>query len=402
MAIALVTEVSQAARVAVIGAPSEAEVEASAVTAPGPAAAGELPASEARVAAGSEGVAGVVVAEDKRPFTRRKDMNPKSDARNRLKQLGLWSGVICAYLLYVTATAPAQTAKAAPEKPMASTISPMSFATPQQAADALIEAAGSFDVARLEEIFGTEGRDIVFTGETGQDRELAQAFAAKAHEKERVSVGPTSRSRAFLLVGEDDWPFPAPLVNHNNLWRFDVKAGRQEILYRRVGRNELDAIEICRGYVDAQHEYALEKRQGYDVNQYAQRIISTPGKQDGLAWRNPDGAWGGPIGENVALAIEQGYTNRAEPYHGYFFKVLKGQGAAAPLGRMDFVINGVMIGGFAMVASPAEYGVTGIKSFIVSHDGVVYEKDLGPDTLNIFKSMELFNPDKTWDPVRED
>src|SRR5262249_21941844 len=162
------------------------------------------------------------------------------------------------------------------------------------------------------------------------------------------------------------------------------------------GSNELDAIEICRGYVEAQHEYALEPREGYDVNQYAQRIISTPGKQDGLAWQNPDGSWDGPIGENIARALEQSYSGDADPYHGYFFKILKGRGSAAHLGEMDFVMKGVMIGGFALVAAPAEYGETGVKTFIVSHDGVVYEKDLGPGTLDEFQKMERFNPDRSW------
>ena len=161
----------------------------------------------------------------------------------------------------------------------------------------------------------------------------------------------------------------------------------------------MDAIQICRGYVEAQHDYALQPREGYDVNQYAQRIVSTPGKQDGLAWQNPDGTWGGPIGEKIAHAIEQGYASGSEPYHGYFFKILKGQGPAAPLGKMDFVVKGVMIGGFALIAAPAEYGVTGVKTFIVSHDGVVYEKDFGPSTLDEFMNMERFNPDKSWTPV---
>jgi hypothetical protein len=161
----------------------------------------------------------------------------------------------------------------------------------------------------------------------------------------------------------------------------------------------LDAIDICHGYVEAQHDYAFQKREGYDVNQYAQRIISTSGKQDGLAWQNPDGSWGGPIGEKIARAIEQGYSPSAEPYHGYFFKILKGQGRAAPLGEMDFVVKGLMIGGFALVAAPAEYGVTGVKTFIVSHDGVVYQKDFGPATLNEFAKMERFNPDSPWKVV---
>ena len=190
-----------------------------------------------------------------------------------------------------------------------------------------------------------------------------------------------------------------PLVKRGAKWYFDSSAGRQELRYRRIGANELDAIQICRGYVDAQHEYALQPRTGYDVNQYAQRIVSTPGNQDGLAWRNSDDTWGGPIGENIARAIEQGYASRAEPYHGYFFKILKGQGAAAPLGKLDFVVNGAMIGGFALVAAPAGYGVTGVRTFIVSHGGVVYEKDLGAKTLDEFKKMERFNPDPSWTPV---
>jgi len=146
--------------------------------------------------------------------------------------------------------------------------------------------------------------------------------------------------------------------------------------------------------VDVQKEYSLQAHDG--VNQYAQRIISTPGKQDGLAWKNDDGTWAGPVGEGIAKALEQGYSSKAEPYHGYYFKILKGQGPAAPLGRIDFVVKGIMIGGFALVAVPAEYRVTGVKTFIVSHDGIVYEKDLGPDSLNIAKEMELYNPDKTW------
>jgi hypothetical protein len=169
------------------------------------------------------------------------------------------------------------------------------------------------------------------------------------------------------------------------------------VILRRIGANELDAIQICRGYVEAQEEYAMEKHDLAEVNQYAQLIISTPGKHDGLAWQKADGTWEGPVGEGVAKALAQGYTNRSQPYHGYYFKILKGQGAAAPLGKIDFMFNGAMIGGFALAAAPAEYLVTGVKTFIVSYEGIVYQKDLGPDTLKIFKDMELYNPDKTWD-----
>ena len=277
---------------------------------------------------------------------------------------------------------------------------PTAFATPQQAADALVNAAEKFDIGTLIGIVGPADSDLILTHDFVQDRQRAKDFAALASEKKSVSVDPTN-TRAFLILGKDDWPFPLPIVKKNEKWSFDAKAGRKEILARRIGAAEIDAIQVCKGYVEAQHEYALKPRQGYDVNQYARRIISTPGTQDGLAWRNADGTWGGPAGENVAKAIEAGYSDRSEPYHGYFFKPLKGQGPAAPLGAMDFIVNGAMIGGFALAAAPAEYGETGIMSFLVGYDGVVYQKDLGPSTLDQFKKIELYNPDKSWTPVPE-
>jgi len=296
---------------------------------------------------------------------------------------------------------PAATNKA-PSAVAASAVGAKTFDTPQQAADVLITAAQKFDVAELNQIFGPAGEDIVFSGEYARDREHAANFVAEAREKNSISVDPKSGNRAFLLVGNEDWPFPMPLVKKGNRWSFDAKAGRQELFYRRIGANELDAIALCHGYVEAQHAYAMQPHEGYDVNQYAQRIVSTPGKQDGLAWQGADGTWGGPVGEKIARAIEQGYTIGSEPYHGYFFKILKGQGPSSPLGEMDFVVKGVMIGGFALVAAPAEYGVTGVRTFIVSHDGVVYDRDAGPKTLQQFEKMELFNPDKSWNPVPEE
>lgn len=281
-------------------------------------------------------------------------------------------------------------------------VDPRGFDSPKQAMDALVEAADKFDEPAFIQIFGSEGKSVVFSGEVAQDRQNASAFAAQAREKKSVSVDPKRGTRAIVLVGDENWPFPVPLVKKNNKWFFDAKAGKQELLYRRIGANELDAIAICRGYVEAQFDYALKPREGYQVNQYAQLIISTPGKQDGLAWKNPDGTWGGPIGEKIAEAIEQGYKSRSEPYHGYLFKVLKAQGPAAPLGAMNFVVQGAMIGGFALMAAPADYRVTGVKSFIVSDDGVVYQKDLGSKTVEEFKRVQIFNPDTSWAPVRED
>jgi DUF2950 family protein len=275
------------------------------------------------------------------------------------------------------------------------------FPTAQDAANALIEAAEKYDEPAMTEILGPDSYDIIHTGEPARDREVAKEFAEQARLKNKVVMQARNTRRAFLNIGDDDWPFPVPLVKGPTGWSFDTKAGRTEILYRRVGNNELSAIQICRGYVEAQQEYALAKKEG-GVNQYAQRIISTPGTQDGLAWQNADGTWGGPIGEKVAAAIARGYNNRNEPFHGYFFKVLKGQGPAAPLGEMDFVVKGVMIGGFALIAFPAQYRVTGVQTFMVSHDGVVYQKDLGPKTVELANAIDRYNPDKSWTPVLDD
>jgi hypothetical protein len=273
------------------------------------------------------------------------------------------------------------------------------FATPEEASEALISAAEHFDVPALERILGSHGVDLVVSSDEVQDEHASHAFAAQAREKTKIVRDAEKPKVAILTVGLEDWPMPIPIVEKRGRWRFDTKAGRQELLYRRIGRNELDAIDVCRGYVEAQHEYALEKHDGSPVNQYAQRIISTPGKQDGLAWKAADGTWEGPVGEGIARVIAEGYSSRLEPYHGYYFKVLKGQGPAAPLGEMDYVVGSVMIGGFALVAAPADYAVSGVKTFIVSQDGVVYEKDLGTRTFEHFRKMELFDPDKSWTPV---
>jgi hypothetical protein len=277
-----------------------------------------------------------------------------------------------------------------------------SFSDPEQAAAALIDAADKFDVSTLIHIFGSGNEEIVLTGEYPQDRQRAANFAAAAREKQSISLESKNGNRAVLLVGNENWPFPVPIVKKDNRWLFDAKAGRQQILYRRIGYNELAAIHACHNYVEAQEEYAFRKREGYEVHQYAQRVVSLPGKQDGLAWKNAEGSWGGPLGEDIARAIEHGYSIDAGPYRGYFFKILKGQGPAAPLGKLDFVVEGVMIGGFALAAAPAEYGETGVKTFIVSHDGIVYQKDFGPASLAEFDKMDRYNPDKSWTRVREE
>jgi hypothetical protein len=307
--------------------------------------------------------------------------------------------IICA-VTYLTVVLAAQ--QSLLSTPPATSGGVQSFDNPEQATAVLIEAAEKFDVPSLIRIFGETNSDVVLTGEFPQDRQRATEFVAEAREKKSVSLDPKNQNRAFLLVGNENWPFPVPMVKKGTKWSFDANAGRQEILYRRVGYNELDAIEVCHTYVEAQKEYAFREHEGFAVPQYAQRIMSTSGKQDGLAWQDSNGKWEGPLGENVARAIAQGYTSSADPYHGYFFKILNGQGPAAPLGEMDFVVEGIMIGGFALAAVPAEYGVTGVNSFIVSHDGIVYQKDFGPGSLAEFQKLQRFNPDKSWTPLGDD
>jgi hypothetical protein len=270
------------------------------------------------------------------------------------------------------------------------------FDTPQLAVEGLLQAIDNFDVAVLGSILGPGSEDLIASDDPVQDKSRAIAFAAKAREKNSIEVDLKNKDLATLIVGKEEWPLPIPIVKRKAKWYFDSKAGREEILLRRIGANELDAIQICLGFVGAEQAYSIEKHDDSIVNQYAQKIISTPGKHDGLAWKNPDGTWGGPVGETVAEALEQGYTDKSKPFHGYYFKVLKGQGPAVPPGEIDFMVNGAMIGGFALVAVPAEYGVTGVQTFMVSHGEVVYQKDLGPDGLKVVKSMERFNPDKTW------
>ncbi|HTT19366.1 MAG TPA: DUF2950 domain-containing protein [Candidatus Sulfotelmatobacter sp.] len=302
-------------------------------------------------------------------------------------------------LLSSPASAQSQTER---QSPATQNAAQESFASPEAAADAMIQAAEQNDTAALLKIFGPEGKEFVSSADPVQDKNYLAAFVGKTREKKSVTIDPKNSSKAVLSLGNDDWPFPVPIVKHGTKWIFDSKQGRDEILYRRIGANELDAIKICEGFVEAQEEYASEIRDDSGINQYAQRIISTPGKHDGLYWENPDGTPGGPISRAIARAIEEGYSpDQPSGYHGYIFKVLKGQGPAARLGQLDYVINGIMIGGFALVAVPAEYRVTGVKTFMVSYDGIVYEQDLGPESRKVVSTMESYNPDKTWHRVSD-
>ncbi len=273
---------------------------------------------------------------------------------------------------------------------------PRAFDTPQQAADALVKAAETDDVPALLAMMGPEGKDIVSSGDPVQDKNDLAKFAKKARAKMKVSFDVADPKRAVLLAGDDDWPMPVPIVETGGKWRFDASEGKQEIVARRIGGNELRAIELLRGYVEAQKEYAMELHDGSEVHQYAQKWLSSPGKQDGLSWWKADGTPAGPIGDEVAKALAAGYTTRTDPYNGYFFRVLTAQGPAARLGARNYIVNGAMIGGFAAIAWPAGYGATGVQTFIVNNDGVVYQKDLGDDTEKIASAVKAFDPDEGW------
>ena len=310
-----------------------------------------------------------------------------------MKRTPLMLGLVISVLALSSARAWSQTDAGAPAKP----ITQMTFSTPQAAVEILIKATGDYDAPTLMQIFGPSGEDFISSADPVGDKNASLAFADLARKKNSIQTDPAKKDRVILVVGDDDFPFPVPLVKKSGKWHFDTAAGRTEVLHRRIGANELDAIQVCRGYVEAQRQYASTIHDNSGINQYAQRLISTPGKQDGLYWQNADGTPGGSVSEPVAKALAEGYTlEKNTAYHGYYFKILKGQGPDAPLGRLDYVIQDAMIGGFALLAVPAEYRVTGVKTFMVGPNGVVYQKDLGPDSIKLAKEIELYNPDKTW------
>jgi hypothetical protein len=272
-----------------------------------------------------------------------------------------------------------------------------SFPSPETGAQALIDAAKHNDTQAMLQIFGPEAQSFINTGDPVSDR-ASRARFVQAYEEAHTLV-PAGETKAILQIGQDAWPFPIPLVKDNTRWRFDSKEGKEEILNRRIGRNELDVIQVCLAYVDAQREYYMRNPQRLALPQYAAKFMSTPGKRDGLYWATTADEPPSPLGPLVAQARREGYKRTAGkliPYHGYYYKILTGQGPSAPGGAYDYRVRGQMMGGFAMVAYPAQYGASGIMTFIVNHDGVIYQKDLGPRTAALAQSMMKFNPDETW------
>jgi hypothetical protein len=266
-----------------------------------------------------------------------------------------------------------------------------SFPSPEDAAAALAAAVKDGSKREILKVLGNGAEDIVESGDDVADAQTRKAFVSTYDA--RHSIKAEGNKKATLILGTEDFPFPIPLINTKTGWEFDADAGRIEILYRRIGRNELDVIQTCLAYVDAQNEYA-EKDRGDGVGAYAQRIVSSSGKKDGLYWR--DDSDPSPLGELAAQASAEGYRGNGEPYHGYYFRVLKGQGPDAPGGAHSYVVNGKMIGGFALIAYPAEYGNSGVMTFMVNHAGTVYQKDLGTRTGIIARRIMLFDPDQTW------
>jgi Protein of unknown function (DUF2950) len=275
------------------------------------------------------------------------------------------------------------------------------FKTPDEAASALASAAKADDRKAIVTVLGPDGQDIVSSGDEVADAATRQKFVAAYDAKHQIAM--EGDNKALLVIGQEDFPLPIPLVRKDGLWRFDTAAGREEILFRRIGRDELDAIQSCLAYVDAQNEYAERDRTGAGANTYAQRIISESGKKDGLYWPTSQGEDASPLGELIAEATAQGYRpgGGRTPFHGYYFKILTKQGPAAPGGELDYIVRGKMIGGFALVAYPAEYRNSGVMTFIVNHTGDIFQKDLGPDTAKFAERMTAFNPDRTWKKVAD-
>jgi len=293
------------------------------------------------------------------------------------------------FTLMLIATAPMALAATATQK---------SFASPEAGVTALVEALKVNDQPMLREILGPHGKKLISSGDTVADQQNREAFIKAYGETNKLVL--EGDRQAVLVIGQDEWPLPIPLVKSSAGWRFDTPQGEKEILARRIGRNELSAIQVCLAIVDAAHEYATLDVDGDGIPEYAQQFVSKPGKHDGLYWKTKPDEPLSPLGPLLAAATNEGYTNSVTkplaPYHGYFYRILMKQGKDARDGAHDYLINGHMIGGFAVIAYPARYGASGIMSFMVNQDGLVYEQNLGKNTAAIAAKMNAFNPDPNW------
>lgn len=271
------------------------------------------------------------------------------------------------------------------------------FTSPEQAVAALVAAVHSPDSSALLKVLGPDSKPLLSSGDPVADKQTRDKFITEFDEAHKLAT--QGDDRAVLTIGTDEWPFPIPIRKYGTGWRFDTKAGKNEILNRRIGANELNTIEVCRAYVDAQREYATKDRNGDGFLEYAQQFLSSPGKHNGLYWPVEAGEEESPLGPLMVAAQAEGYATakgKPRPYHGYYYRILKAQGPNAAGGAVNYVVKGHMIGGFALLAYPAQYGVSGITTFIINHDDVVYQKDLGPDTAKLAKEIKSFDPDPSW------
>lgn len=284
----------------------------------------------------------------------------------------------------------------------AATTKQKSYGSPEKAVQALIDSLKKDDMASLTAIFGPDSEKLLSSGDPVDDQSSRERFLAAYEESQRLDR--EGKKKAVLVVGKNEWPFPIPLVSKNNQWRFDTKAGLEEILNRRIGRNELYTIQTCLAIIDAQLEYAMSDYDGNGLHDYAAKFFSDPGKKNGLYWQTTENEAPSPLGELVVKAKAGGYTGKKgtegpTPYHGYFYRILTGQGKNAAGGAYDYMVRDHLLGGVAVVAYPAQYGSSGVMTFIVNHDGVVYQKDLGRKTEELVNNMKLFDPGPGWTKV---
>ena len=316
-------------------------------------------------------------------------MNSVALSTNRSGQGVSVSVCIIAVAILLLWASPAAFAAAAPQK---------SFPSPEEAVKSLVAAVRANDIKEMMAILGPGSKEVVSSGDDMADRVGREKFLKAYDQKNRLQE--QSPDKMTLCTGDDDWPMPVPIVKKGTKWVFDIQKGKQEILNRRVGRNELHIIEVLHAYVDAQHEYATKDCRGAGAVEFAQKLVSTEGKRDGLYWEAKEGADQSPLGPLVAQASKEGYANaNLSPFHGYYLKTLMGQGKHAKGGAYNYVVKGKMILGFALVAYPAEYGNSGVMTFMVNQEGTIYQKKLGKETKRRAEAMKIFDPDKTWTKV---
>jgi Protein of unknown function (DUF2950) len=314
--------------------------------------------------------------------------------------LGWMAMVLTAVTLPVTVYSQTTAPSTAAASTKAKSPPQQTFATPEKAAAALANALRSDDLKQIHAVLGPGSGKVIRSGDPIQDAAGRKRFL-EAYETS-VKIEPSSDAKVTLLIGTEEFPFPFPLVKLANGWKFDAKAGAEEVLDRRIGQNERSAIQVCLAYVDAQREYATKDRDKDGLLEYAQKLISTPGQHDGLYWETREGKKASPLGPLSTRAKQQGYANLGtEPYHGYYYKILTAQGSDSPGGAFSYIVRGQMIGGFALVAYPARWGASGVMTLICNHQGVVYEKNLGKDTVAIAERMARYNPDAGWRKVDE-